>query len=317
MSEKLKISKKIPICYSSQRISQVKNYLSINMKNFDTIDYIYILNKDETLKGVISIHEIFNADSRTLVEKHGITKIVTANLETKPEKIAYLAVNNKIKSVPIVDANNKLIGVVKSETLLHILHKENQKDFLYLQGINPEYVYKQENFSIFRNFILRTPWIIVGLIGGLLAAKIIGGFESVLQEELLIAAFIPLVAYIANAVGSQTQTLYIRSLAISNNIPILTYAMRQIIISFLIGIACWVVILVISLLIWKSQLLGFIVGLAVFSSILIATIFALLIPFTLMKLNKDPAIGSGPFTTIIQDILSVLIYFYIATLLIL
>lgn len=286
MSNKLKISKNIPICYSSYKISEVKEYISKNMLKFDTIDYIYILNEDNSLIGIISIHEIFNADSRTLIDKHSISKVITANTNTTPEKIAYLAVNNNIKSVPIIDKHNKLVGVVKSETLLYILHKENQKDFLYLEGINPDYIYKQKDISIFRNFLLRVPWIIVGLLGGLFAAKIISGFEHVLQEELMIAAFIPLVAYIANAVGSQTQTLYIRSLAIHNEVPILTYSIKQLLISSLIAIACWIVIFIISLVIWNSQILGIIVGLAVFCSIMIATVFALLIPFILEKLSK-------------------------------
>ncbi|MCH8519427.1 MAG: magnesium transporter [Nanoarchaeota archaeon] len=317
MQKKLKISKNIPICYSNEKISDIKKYLFDKIRDYDTIDYIYVLNKDETLEGVISSHEMFSITSDSLIKDHSIKKIVKAHKHTDPEKIAYLAINNNIKSVPIVNKKNKLIGVVKSETILHILYKENQEDFLYLEGINPEYVDKIKDLSIWKNFTLRVPWIIVGLIGGLFAAQIIGSFESVLQEELMIAAFIPLVAYIANAVGSQTQTLYIRSLAIHNEVPMLKYSIKQILISFLIAIACWIVIMIISSIIWDSQLLGVIVGLAVFCSIILATVFALLIPFILMKLDKDPAIGSGPFTTIIQDILSVLIYFYIATLLIL
>ncbi len=317
MQSNIKINKKIPICHSDQKIDDVKKYLFGKMSYFDTIDYIYVLTKNDILKGVISIHELFKSAPDSFIRDHFITKIVKAHPDTDPEKIVHLALNNNIKSIPIVDKQNKFIGVISSDTILDILNKEGHEDFMHIEGIIPTTIYDQQNISIFKNFILRTPWIIVGLLGGLIAAKIIANFESVLEEKLILAAFIPLVAYVANAVGSQTQTLYIRTLAMGQKIQMWKYSFKQISISFFIGIACWIVIGLISLIIWKSSLLGMIVGFAVFCSVLVATTFALLIPFLLTKFNKDPAIGSGPFTTIIQDMLSVLIYFIIATIFIL
>lgn len=317
MQSNLKITKKVPICHSNQTIVEVKDYLFEKMSYFDTIDYIYILTKNNTLKGVISIHELFKSQSESLIKDYFVTKIVKAHPDTDPEKIAHLALNHNIKSIPIVNKQNKFLGVVASDTILDILNKESQEDFMHIEGIIPNDIYLQKDISIFKNFILRTPWIIVGLLGGLLAARIIGSFENVLEKELMLAAFIPLVAYIANAVGSQTQTLYIRSLAMEQKISMIKYSIKQILISLLIGVACWAVIGLISLVVWKSSVLGIIVGFAVFCSIIVATIFALLIPFLLTKFKKDPAIGSGPFTTIIQDMLSVLIYFLIATIFVL
>ncbi|MDZ7611871.1 MAG: magnesium transporter [Candidatus Moranbacteria bacterium] len=317
MQSNPEITKKVPVCHSNQKIDDVKEYLFEKMSNFDTIDYIYVLTKSQVIKGVISIHELFKSPPDSLIRDHFITKIVKAHPDTDPEKIVHLALNNNIKSVPIVNEQNKFIGVIASDTILDILNKEGQEDFMHIEGIIPENIYNQQDVSIFKNFILRTPWIIVGLLGGLIAARIIANFESVLEKELILAAFIPLVAYVANAVGSQTQTLYIRALAMGQKISMWRYSIKQIFISFFIGVACWAVIGLTSLIVWNSSLLGVIVGFAVFCSILVATTFALLIPFLLTKFNKDPAIGSGPFTTIIQDMLSVLIYFLIATIFIL
>lgn len=317
MQSTLEIAKKVPICYSNQKISEVKDRLFENMKDFDTIDYLYILTKNSKLKGVLSIHELFKAPSDSLVRKHFIAQVIKAHPDTDPERIVQLALNNNIKAVPIVDKENTFIGVVASDNIIDILNKESQEDFMHIEGILPGDTYLQKEVSVFKNFVLRTPWIIVGLFGGLFAAKIIGSFESVLEKELMLASFIPLVAYIANAVGSQTQTLYIRILAMGQKISMLRYTVKQIVISILIGMACWAVIALVSLIIWKSFLLGIIVGFSVFCSVLVATVFALIIPFLLTKLKKDPAIGSGPFTTIVQDMVSVLIYFFIATIFVL
>jgi magnesium transporter len=310
----LTIQKNVPICVSNQTIMQVQEYVLSHMHQFGTVEYIYVLTKNNTLKGILSLHELFTSPPQSLIKERVIVKPISAHIDTDPEKIVHLALKHNIPSVPITDKKHVFLGIIEANTMLHMFNTETHEDLMHLEGIVPIEPYKHEQSSIFTHFILRIPWIIVGLVGGLFAAKIISTFEVILEKELILAAFIPLVAYVANAVGSQTQTLYIRALAVQHSVPILRYSLTQLLISTLIGITCWIIIWIISLLIWGSQLLGIIVGLAIFCSILIATVFALLIPFLLTLFKKDPAIGSGPFTTIIQDLLSVLIYFYIATI---
>ncbi len=151
-------------------------------------------------------------------------------------------------------------------------------------------------------------------MGGLFTAKVIGLYDHILEEEVIFASFIPLVAYVANAVGNQTQTLYIRDLATKPDIKLALYSVKQIVTTFLIGLTSWAAIILITTLFWGSLILGVIVGLAVFIAILVATIFSLIIPTMFERLNIDPATGSGPFTTVIQDLLSVLVYLTIAIL---
>jgi magnesium transporter len=305
------ITSKVPICYSNQKITAVKKYFNKNVSKFDTVNYIYVLTKNNRLKGVISIQELFSSPPSSYIREHMAKKVIKAHVNTDQEKIAHLALKTKIKSIPIVEKNNEFVGIIPSEIIFSILDSESNEDFLHLSGIIP-HEKPQNEISIFESFFNRTPWIIVGLFGGLIAAGFINHFEKLLEKEVILAAFIPLIVYVANAVGIQTQTLYIRDLAVSHNVAFINYSIKQLIISTLIGIICWITILGISLLFWKSVYLGMIVGLSVLGGIIAATVFAMVIPFILLKLNKDPAIGSGPFTTIIQDILSIIIYFLIA-----
>ncbi len=311
-----RIARNVPTCHSSQEISEVRDYLQKNAGRFDTINYVYAVTKKGKLKGVISIKELFRKPGNSLVRDSAVTKVVKAHPGMDREKIAHMALRHGIKAVPVVDKNNNFLGVVPSDAILHILDSETREDFMLMTGIIPSDAIQQERLPVLKSFLHRSPWIVLGLFGGLLAARIISSFESVLEKEVMLAAFIPLVAYIANAVGAQTQVLYIRDLATSQKIAMLKYSLKQLLVSFFIGIACWAVIGAISLIAWQDSLLGIVVGFAVFCSIIVATIFALGIPFLLVKFRKDPAIGSGPFTTIIQDMLSVVIYFSIATVLI-
>jgi magnesium transporter len=171
-----------------------------------------------------------------------------------------------------------------------------------------------DDFGVAHAYAARIPWILIGLFGGLITAKIIGSFEQILSQNIILASFIPLVAYIANAVGTQTQTLYIRDLATRPKFSFLAYSTKQAIISVLIGLSVWITLVFITTLTWGMSSLGMIVGFSLFLAILVASFFALVIPRVLDQFNIDPANGSGPFATIIQDLLSVVIYLSVANL---
>jgi magnesium transporter len=240
--------------------------------------------------------------------------LIKVHPHTDQEKAAHMALASGIKAVPVVDEAGYFLGVIPSDGIQSILESETKEDFYRFAGIvGKQHPDKTQDLSIRRSFARRIPWILIGLFGGLLTAEIIGEFEHVLSKNLLLAGFIPLIAYIANAVGVQTQTVYIRDLATQAKFSTYYYSIRQIITSTLIGLTCWGLIYLLSVFIWHTPYLGFVVGLAVFSAILVATFFAIFIPYILKTLGTDPAIGSGPFSTIIQDLLSIVIYFAIAS----
>lgn len=309
------LTSQVPLCKSSHKVKDVREKLLADMPNFKSVNYIYVISKGNKLVGVLSIKELFSCSEDTRIRKIMTKRLVKSHPNIDIEKIAHKARKQNIKAMPIVENNNNFLGVIPSHQILHILDNEAKEDLLHISGIIPHSsMMNEDKTTIMKSFFFRTPWILIGLIGGILAAKIISQFEAVLEKELVLAAFIPLVAYIANAVGVQTQTIYIRDIAISHKIKMMKYSIKQMGISILIGLACWLTIAIISFFLWESQKIGFIVGFAVFCAIVVATVFSILIPFILTKLGKDPAIGSGPFTTIIQDMLSIVIYFWIATI---
>jgi magnesium transporter len=305
---------KVPLISSKMTIEDVQKVLFENAKEFETINYIYIVGKNGHLRGVISIRDVFSHDPQTQIKSIMQTKLIKVHPHTDQEKASHIALKSGIKAVPVVDEAGYFLGVISSDRIQSILESEAKEDFYRFAGIiGKHHPDKTQDLSVIKLFKRRVPWILIGLLGGLLTAKIIGGFEDVLTENLILAGFIPLIAYIANAVGVQTQTVYIRDLATQAKFSTYYYTIKQIITSTLIGITCWASIILLAIFIWQTPFLGFVVGLSVFSAIIVATFFAIYIPYVLKMLGSDPAIGSGPFSTIIQDLLSIIIYFAIAS----
>jgi len=277
--------------------------------------YIYIVNDQNKLIGIISIKELFRTPKNTKVS-HIMKKALTfVHPYADQEKVALLALQHNLKAIPVIDKNKNFLGVVPSDIVLNILHNETVEDALHSAGVHKfdlsaTSVIKAPAIKMIK---LRLPWLLLGLGGGVLAAQIVGFFEEALSKNLILAMFIPVVVYMSDAAATQTETLFIRSLALNQHLIIKNYFIREIKIGFVIALTCSSLLSIISIIWWKMPYLGLILGTSLFSAIIFAMSIALLIPIILNKFKKDPAIGSGPFATIITDILSLTIYFLIAS----
>jgi magnesium transporter len=162
----------------------------------------------------------------------------------------------------------------------------------------------------------RLPWLVLGLLGGILVTYISSRFELVLEKNIHLAFFIPIIVYMADAVGTQTENVYVRNLG-RGNVNFITYMIKESILGVMLGGIFGCIMGVISFLWFKETEVALTVGLAMFVTIAIAPIFALLVPAFFQREHTDPAITAGPFTTITQDVISLLLYLLIATIIIL
>lgn len=310
-----KMIKAVPTAYSEQRILDVKNMLFDKMKELETINYIYVINKKEELIGVFSVKEIFRSPEQTKVREIMEQNVIKVRPYTDQEKIAISALKNNLKSIPVVDKNNKFLGVVPSDIILDVLYSENVEDFLKLAGINSPLQKISKGSSLYL-FKIRIPWLVLGLLGGILGATLIIFFEAPLKENFILAGFIPLILYMSGAVGNQTEILLIRNMALDTKIDIYKYFFREIKVSFLISLILTFLLFSISMIFFSAPYdIAIILGSSLFISIFVAVSVGVFMPYIFSKFGKDPAVGSGPFSTISRDILSLVIYFLIATFL--
>lgn len=162
----------------------------------------------------------------------------------------------------------------------------------------------------------RIPWLLVGLAGGVMASFIVSRFEAVISQHIALAFFLPLVVYMSDAVGSQTREIYVRNLA-SGKVKFGVYLVKEFFVGLSVGVVFGILLGLLSYIWIGSHYISITVGAAMFISMSLAPVLALLTPTILAHEKKDPALGSGPFTTIIQDLISVFIYFAVASIVLL
>jgi len=309
------ITTKVPIVSSDQLISDVVDQLHEFAQENESINYIYVVDDEKKLRGVVSIKELLANEKYKLMKEIMSKKLVVSHIRVSKKRVAHLAIKHNIKAVPILDDQEKFIGVLTSDETLLVLYKEYRNEMYRSAGIIPmsgefDTILEQ---GIWQAFVSRIPWIIIGLVGGIFAARIIEYFEGTLSTNIILAAFIPLIVYISDAVGTQTQTFFVRDIAFNPKLKIIPYTFMQFITTSLIGLICWALVFGIVGIFWHSIYFGMVIGLATFTAIASSTVIAIFIPYVLNLLKQDPATGSGPFATILQDLLSIFVYFLIAT----
>lgn len=282
---------------------------------FDTLNYIYVVDDTGLLKGAISLKALFTAEPNELITDAMEADLVTAVSTEDQEAVSRRALHHQLKAIPVVDEAGKLLGVVPPHVILQILQQEHEEDVLTEAGVPPAAIRKHQQ-TVRRQVSHRLPWLILGAVGGVAAASIVQLFEGVLAEEILLAAFIPTVVYLADAVGVQVQTVYIQFAASHAVTNLWRYLLREIMISLVVAGVLGVFTFG---LVWGwfgALYLAIIVASAAAISIIFASVVAVLLPGMFQKFHIDPAVASGPFGTIIRDVASIAIYFLIAQMLI-
>jgi magnesium transporter len=305
----------VPTVHPDTTVDDIEHLLREKSPTFATVNYIYILGEQKQLTGVVSIKELYRAPKTTLAKDLLQEKLVTVRVHTDQERVAFLALEHTIKAVPVVDKEGAFLGVVPSDTILRVLHEEVTEDIAHFSGVLHPGTYDDIfQLPLTASLKHRLPWLIVGLFGGMLAAGIVGRFEELLSRNLILAAFIPLIVYMADAVGTQMEAFIIRDLAMNPKLKFMKYLAKQALIVLLIGLIVSAVLYGASLALYHDADISTVLATALFLATGTSLVTGLVVPYVFGRLNLDPANASGPIATVIQDVLSVLVYFAIASL---
>jgi len=312
---KKEIKRKVPKVTKDKTISEVTNILKKESKNFESIDYIYVVEKDDKLIGVFSIKDLFRLPKATRVESFMLKDVIHIHPSADYKIISRLALNHGIKALPVID-NHKLIGVIPPKAILHILNHVVRRELFNIAGIHKAHLNYEhtEQAPLYKSITHRIPWLIIGLIGIIVTASFMSSFEQILEKYIILVFFIPTIIYISGALSNQVQTIFTRDLAvIGNKLNIKAYMLRQGTISIIISLVISVILYSTISLFWRQKYIALVIGISAFSALMITSIVSLLITLSIEKLGGDPAFGAGPFATVVSDATSILIYFAIAT----
>jgi magnesium transporter len=275
-------------------------------------DVIHVVDERRRLRGAVALSALVGAQPQQTmaVLMHPVHAV---SVESDPEHAASAALRHGQVAVPVVDHGGHLQAVVPPRTLMEVLRREHVEDLHRMAGIRRETT--QARLAIeappVRRARDRLPWLLVGLAGSVLATGVVAVFEASLQATIALAFFVPAIVYLADAIGTQTEAIAVRGLSLSQA-PMRELVWGEMRTGLLIG-------LVLGLLSWAGVWAVFgdlrlasAVGLSLLVAGTLATTIGLALPWLLTRLGRDPAFGSGPIATIVQDVLSLAVYFLIA-----
>jgi magnesium transporter len=302
----------VPVVAADDRAGDVRRALT--GRTFDAAVDVAVC-RDGSLLGLVTIEHLLAApedmDMAALMDD--APPVVGPGIDQ--EKAAWRMVQRNESSLAVVDDSGRFVGLVPPFRMLGVLLHEHAEDLARLGGYlhDTETARTASAEPVPRRLRHRLPWLLLGLVGAMLAAVIVSVFEHDLNEQVALAFFIPGIVYMADAVGTQTETLVIRGL--SCGVPIGSVARREVLTGLLVGCVIALVFLPFSLIVWGDWRVAVTVSLALLTSCSIATAVALALPSLLDRFGRDPAFGSGPLATVVQDLLSLIVYFGFARLL--
>ena len=264
------------------------------------------------LRGVVELEALLRAPAATLVDGLASRATATARPNEQAEHTVNRAARAGARCVWVTDTDARLVGVVPPELVAATIVAEHDQDLARLGGYRSvgDHAKRAAEEPLPRRLAHRLPWLLIGLAGAMASAVIVSSFEDQLRQVVLLSFFVPAVVYMADSVGTQTETVLIRAMAAGLRVRDILW--RELATGLALGLVVALLFTPFAALGWGNVDVAVAVGLALMASCSIATAVAMALPALFQRFGRDPAFGSGPLATVIQDLLSIAIYFIVA-----
>lgn len=293
-------------------LGQIVNSLEKYTDLPDSFYEIYLLDENNVPKGSIALSKILRYPRRTLVADVMEKEIVVASVTMEQENVVYLFKHYGLFSVPVVEADGHIVGMVTIDDVVEFIDDEAGSEILKMGGVS------EENYhgTISQTCISRLHWLLVTCINSLIAANVISHFEPVLEQIVVLAFLMPIVASMGGNVGMQVVTVTVRALSTHHLKSGLVFQTlrRELSVSFIIGIALSLGLSLIVIMWFGDWRIGAILGCALLANVMWAGLAGTLVPYFLDRLNMDPAISAGPLLTTTTDVLGFAVFLGLATI---
>lgn len=284
---------------------------------YPTADTIFVVDGDGRLEGIVRINDLL-ADGDHCIGDIMEPEHEAVRADDDQEQIAMLAIRLNMIAVPVVDDDNRLIGAVPPEALFRILRAEHMEDLQRVAGITPDVdppaVASDEPIS--ERIRRRLPWLVFGLAASSIVTFVMAGFEESLSTNVTVAFFVPALVYIAGAIGTQAVSVAVRTMS-ETTVAIVPLLRDELVIGSAVGAFLGALSAIPVLYFFHDPKLAIAVALAIFGGGVSSAMVGFGLPWAFKRLGSDPALGSGPVCTIIQDVSSLLIYFMLVSVLVL
>ncbi|MCK4345175.1 MAG: magnesium transporter [Bacteroidales bacterium] len=288
--------------------------MSKQAADVDEVYYVYVVDDNDILKGTVSLKKMLLSQNRSKIKDISNTDVISVKTDTPSEEVAIIMKKYDLVALPVIDSIGRLMGRITIDDVVDIIKEEAEKDYQMASGISED-VESTDNVWLLTR--ARIPWLLIGLLGGVLVAKVIGLYEIDLGMYPEMAFFIPLIAAMGGNVGVQSSAIIVQGLA-NNTLGIestFTKLMKELTVAGINGITLSGLIFLYNVLATDSFALTLTVSIALFSVIIFASFFGTFIPLLLNRIKVDPALATGPFITTLNDIMGLFIYLMIGRIL--
>ena len=305
-----------------------KEFVSINMNStvdeaiqeirrkaeeVEDIFYVYVVDAVGRLVGNIPLKNLILSRSDNKVSQVMETNVVSVKPNVDQEEVANIAKRYDLVSIPVTDEDDVLIGRITFDDVVDVIEEEASEDIQRMAGISDEEEFRET--SAFRIMRVRLPWLLVGFVGQIVAAFILQHFEASMKQIIAAAFFIPIIMAMGGNSGIQSSTIMVRGMA-TGEISVYRIGrrvLREVLVALMNGVVCGALILTV-VAVWLDSLnFGIIIAVAMLAVIVNASLSGAVIPVILRKFDIDPAIATGPFITTSNDVVGLLIYFFLIT----
>ncbi|WP_149274481.1 magnesium transporter [Pareuzebyella sediminis] len=279
-------------------------------ENVTRVHSIYVVDEEDKLKGRLSLKDLLTTSTRTHIRDVYIPKVDSVNVNEKPEEVAKIMSKYDLEAIPVVDEIGRLVGRITIDDIVDVIREEADRDYQMAAGISQDV---EADDSIWDLTRARLPWLFLGLVGGVGAAVIMGGFEEMISKHAILFFFTPLIAAMAGNVGVQSSAIIVQGLAnddlkgsIGNRL------IKEMLLATLNGLILAIILLLFTWIYKGNFPTAMAISISLVVVIVVAGIIGTFTPLFLHKRGIDPAIATGPFITTSNDIFGILIYFSIA-----
>lgn len=297
---------------ANQTIRSAMYLLKNEAKAAETIYYVFVVDPENVLVGVISLRDLIVNDDEMMIADVMNERVIAVKVGDDQEDVARTIRDYDFLAVPVTDYEDRLLGIVTVDDIIDVIDEEAASDYSGLAGVDVE----DSSENPFKAASKRLPWLITLLFLGMSTATLIGQYEELVSEASILAVFISLITGTAGNAGTQSLAVAVRRLAVQDDKDSSFFRLiwSEMLTGLITGVVTGITIFVV-VGIWKHNFpLGFVIGMAMLFAITVANLAGSLIPMLMDKLGFDPAVASGPFITTLSDLTSVLIYFNIASL---
>ncbi|MEJ2112308.1 MAG: magnesium transporter [Flavobacteriaceae bacterium] len=306
------MAKELVKVYETWTVAGCMRRIRGQAKDVTRVHSIYVVNKDEKLIGRLSLKDLITAKSDQKIAEIAKENVDYVNVNEDAEEVAKIMSKYDLEAIPVVDSNQVLLGRITIDDIVDVMKEEAEKDYQLAAGITSDV---EHDDSIFQLTRARLPWLFLGLVGGVGAFLIMEGFQESFSKYAILFFFTPLIAAMAGNVGVQSSAIIVQGLA-NDDVKgsVNSRLLKEMFLAALNGV---ILAIFLFLFVWATKgdmNTAFAISISLVAVIVVAGLIGTFVPLFLDKRGIDPAIATGPFITTSNDIFGILIYFWIAKL---